>query len=240
VGNHHYYLVTALPVLGDLGSRPPMTQRELAERVAGSSASPLVRVVLLEEDLLLRDGSMAGELTDPGVAVLTPGQARGKEPLPDALSDDARPAHRAAPADAVWAAWVQHAMAVARDRRSALLMAWVAAEVGLRNALAAARARSLGLDPTAYVVAPDLGEPRPREDAVLSAWAAAPTPLAGYQLLLRARWAWLAEHAPRYSFGDDELTAYALRLSLLHRWHRSSPGEGSTQRGERAPGAVAA
>jgi hypothetical protein len=218
----HYFLATALPVLGEPGTRPPLTLAELAERLEGSSALPLVSAILLEEDLLQRDACLAGELPEPRPAVLSPAQAAGRAPLPDHLTGDRSDEPCAVPGDAVWAAYARHVAAVAAQRRSAFLAAWIGAEVGLRNALVVARARRLGLDPAGYLVARELAPPRPREDAVLAGWAAAAHPLAGFQLLLRARWAWLAEHEPRYSFGDDELAAYAVRLVLLHRWYRAS------------------
>jgi hypothetical protein len=235
--SRHEYLATALPALGEPGSRPPLGLAELADRLAGSTAEPLARAILLEEDLLLREACLAGEAGHPRPAILTTGQAEGRDPLPDFLAPEREPARRAVPGDAVWAAWCQHVAGLAVEQGSAFLRAWIAAEVGLRNGLAAARARSLGLDPDRFLVAPDLGEPRPPEDAVLAAWAAAPNPLAALQVVLRARWDWLVGRDAWFTFGDDELAAYAVRLTLLHRWHRvarSGPpgpargGEGGT------------
>jgi hypothetical protein len=234
---HHYYLATALPVLGELGTRPPLTLTELAARLEGTSAFPLASAILLEEDLLQREACLAGELPEPQAAVLSRAQVRGREPLPDHLVDDRVRERRTVPADTVWVAYAHHVAAVAQRERSAFLGAWITAEVGLRNALVAARAWALGLDAAQYLVAPGLASPRPRDDSVMAAWVAAEHPLAGLQLLLRARWAWLTEHEPRFSFGDDELAAYALRLSLLHRWYRASHashGDGAPRRTEAA------
>jgi hypothetical protein len=217
----HYYLATALPALGELGSHPPLRLDELAERLAGTSAAPLAEAILLEEDLIQREACLAGELAEPRPVVLTADQVRGRAALPSPLGDGPE-ASTAAGGDALWAAYWHHVAAVAEARRSAFLAAWVGAEVALRNTLAAARARALGLDASRYLVAPDLGAPRPREDDLVARWAAAPNPLAGLQLILRSRWAWLAENEPWFSFSDDELAAYTARLALLHRWYRAA------------------
>jgi hypothetical protein len=237
----HYYLATALPALGEPGSRPPLTPAELATRLEGTTAEPLARAILLEDDLIQRDACLAGELAEPRSAVLSPGQARGQEPLPEDLASGGERDPRATgavPGDALWAAYWRHVAGVAAARRSAFLMAWVEAEVGLRNALAAARARALGLDPLRYLVAPELAGPRPREDSVVAAWSAAPNPLAGLQVLLRARWDWLDHEGARYSFDDDELASYTARLAVLHRWYRALHGARGSGADGAVPGAV--
>jgi len=65
---------------------------------------------------------------------------------------------------------------------------------------------------------------------LLRAWTQASTPLAGLRVLIEARWAWLAEHDAWFSFRDDELAAYAVRLMLLEQWRRLA------QAGEAGPG----
>ena len=93
-------------------------------------------------------------------------------------------------------------------------------EVALRNALAVARAGRLGLKESDYLVATDLAATDEDFSTLLSAWTAAPTPLAGLRVLIEARWAWLAEHDAWFTFSDDELAAYAAKLMLLHQWRR--------------------
>ncbi len=100
------------------------------------------------------------------------------------------------------------------------LAAWVRCEVTLRNALAAARAKRLGLEAADYLVAADLALEGEEWAGVVTEWASSATPLAGQQVLLRARWAWLAENEAWFSFRDDELAVYAARLMLLHQWER--------------------
>ena len=109
---------------------------------------------------------------------------------------------------------------MARRHGSVFLADWVGYEVALRNALAAARAKRLGLDENDYLVATDLAATDEDFTTLLSEWTAASTPLAGLRVLIAARWAWLAEHDAWFSFSDDELAAYAAKLMLLHQWRR--------------------
>jgi hypothetical protein len=217
----NYYRVSALPTLGDLGTPPPLSPADLREHVADSRRPrALVDVLLLSDDLVQREAFLAGEIAEVAPAVLTPGQVRNEEPLPDSLAADEEPASLRVPADAVWGAYFRHAADTARRQGSTLLARWVSQEVSLRNALVVARARALGLDPAAYRVEPDLGPAAEEWAAVVSEWAQAPDPLAGLRVLDRARWAWLAEHEAWFTFDDDELAAYAARLLLLVRWQR--------------------
>jgi hypothetical protein len=219
----NYYRISALPSLGDLGSVPPLALADLREHVA-DAARPraLVDAALLFDDLVQREAFLAGETQEVSPAVLTPGQVRNDEPLPEPLAGEGADAPPRIAADAVWMAYFRHAAGVARRQGSGFLAAWVAHEVALRNALAAARATALGLEPAPYLVMPDLG-PGVDDFAVLvSEWAAAPDPLAGLRLLDRARWDWLTENERWFSFADEELAAYAVKLTLLVRWHRLS------------------
>ncbi len=113
-----------------------------------------------------------------------------------------------------------HAARVGRRAGSAFLQAWVAFEVGLRNALASARAQALDLDPLIYVVTPELEDRDDDFSALLSAWSTAMNPLSGLEVLHKARWEWLEEHGKWYSCKADEIEAYAAKLILLHRWRR--------------------
>jgi hypothetical protein len=225
----YYDQLTALPALGEPGAPPPLTGAALLARVADTPAGELVAVVLLEDDLHLRDTRLAGAAGAAGgaggagglapaeaPAVLTAAQVDGREALPYPLSTPAE-GHLIA-ADAVWAAYYRHAAATARALESPFLAAWVEAEVGLRNALATARARALGLDAGRYLVAPELSGPG--WEPVVAEWAAAADPLAGWRVLLLGRWRWLKEHDGWFTFGADELAAYAAGLALLRRWQR--------------------
>jgi hypothetical protein len=194
---------------------------DLLEHVSdGPAARALVEMVLLSDDLLQRQGYLTGEVKEVRTAVLTAAQARDEEPLPGYLviPEEVPPGVRGA--DAVWAVYFRRVAEIAGQRGCGFLAAWTTHEVALRNALATERARALGLDADGYLVVPELGETDASFETLLSEWGAARDPLAGLRVLDRARWTWLDEHDRWYSFADDELAAYAVRLMLLHRWHR--------------------
>jgi hypothetical protein len=224
-----YFLVSALPSMGELGSAPPWTPVALLEHVreAGGPAA-VVEALLLGDDLLQRDALLAGEIEETRTAVLTPEQAADEMPLPAHLvpggdeevdEDEEREVVRHA-GDAIWLAWFRHAAEVGRRHGSRFLQAWIGHEVAMRNALATARATALGLDPADYLVAIDLSEAGVDFSDLISEWAASPDPLAGQRVLDQARWTWLKEHEAWFSFGADEVAAYAAKLMLIDRWHR--------------------
>ena len=222
MGVDNYYRISALPALGDLGSAPPLSLAALREHVSNRPAPrALVDTLLVFDDLRQREAFLAGELKDVTPTVLTPAQIHNEEPLPEFLSAGEGAPRRVA-ADAVWAAYFQHAAQVAKRRGSDFLARWTSHEVAMRNALATARAQALGLDPAGYVVAPELVQYDEDFSALIGQWSEAPDPLAGIRVLDRARWAWLRDHDAWFSFGDEELAAYAAKLMLIVRWYRLS------------------
>lgn len=232
----NYYLLSALPTLGDLGSAAPLTSGQLLDHVADAPGpAALIRVLLLSDDLLLREALLAGEVDDASPAVLTGGQLRDEQPLPAFLAGPEEAAGAIA-ADAVWGAYFRHGADMARKCESAFLAAWVAHEVAMRNALAAARAKALDLEAGPFLVAPDLAAEDCDFGALLGEWAAAPDPLAGLRVLDMARWAWLVERDGWFSFADDELAAYAAKLMLLRRWNRLDAAGKDHQPAQVAPG----
>lgn len=224
MAGENLYLITSLPPLGELGTPPPMTASELTDHVGDAAGvKALVEVIYLAGDLIQREAHLAGELRELSPVVLTLAQVQNEEPLPAFLpseQDQQAPSTTGIAADRLWEAYFRHAEKVARRRNNAFLAAWIAYEVALRNALASARAKALGLEPADYLIAKDLGNTEYDFDGVISEWSAAPNALAGVKVLDQARWNWLTEHDAWFTFADDELAAYATKLALLHRWHR--------------------
>ena len=219
VGNN-YYLMTSLTALESLASTPPLSNSELLERVADQpGAVKLVGALLLADDLMQRQAILAGEIEQIDPTILTNEQVRDEEPLPEYLQPPLETTPRRIVGDGLWAAYFRHAMAVAAQQKCRFLEDWVGFEVAMRNALAQARAKTLGLDPNEYLVEPDIGASI-NFAATIAEWAAAPDPLAGLKVLDRTRWDWLTRNDRAYSFEDDEIAAYAAKLMLLHRWHR--------------------
>ncbi len=220
------YLVTALPSMTEPGADPPMSPGDFLEHVEPAPrARSLAEAIFLGDDLLQREAVLAGEIDQAEPIVLTPAQLRDAEPLPGFLAgDDAAEAAEAGLAtDALWAAYYRYAFDLADGR--GLLAEWVAFEVGLRNALAAARAKALGIEADRYRVLPELGNDEEDYASVLGEWSVAADPLAALRVLDRARWTWLNEHDQWFTFDDDELAAYALRLLLVWRWRRLADAE---------------
>ena len=227
-----YYYITSLPALGELGTEPPIDFVELRDHLADDpDRRKLVNCPCLLDDLLQRESYLAGELQTVAPAVLSEKQTRDESPLPEFLlpevhQDDNQVADSTLPtggrcrADDTWEAYFRHVAAMTRRFQCDFLAAWVRHEVALRNALTSIRAQKLGLDESDYLVATDLTEVDERLSEVASDWQSAPTPLAGQQTLIRARWDWLAEHDRYFTFRDDELAAYAVRLMLLKEWRR--------------------
>jgi len=223
----HYYLLCALPALKDLGSPPPLKKSEFVTLVheCGGPESK-VQALLLSDDLLQREAVFCNEIEvgEGDFACLTVSQALGDQPLPwflisEGFDEEAVPADMP-PVDMIWRRYFFHVDTVARRLGSPLLARWVGHEVGLRNALARARADALSLDPRPYLVAEELGDPASAFDRELDDWKRAPHPLAGLEVLEKHRWDWLTDQEPWYDFGDDEVVAYSAKLMVLVRRQR--------------------
>jgi len=222
----YHYLLSTLPTLEPIGSIPPMSKRDLLEQVAGS-IGPIdtVRMILLSDDLTQYEALLIREIkpdqTDLAVLSLETGQ---NEPvLPDFLYAEDRTeeqGNKRLSVDQIWSRYFHHAALVARRSQSNFLQAWIGFEVGLRNALVAARAQVLDLDSAAYLVAPELADKDNDYSLIISACSAASNPLAAVEVLDKARWDWLEEHGGWYSFCADEIEVYAARLIILHHWRR--------------------
>lgn len=239
-----YYYITSLPVLGELGSKPPIEFMELREYLGDDRVRrELVGCLFLLDDLLQREAFLASELKEVAPSVLSERQVRNESPLPEFLltpdgqegqgsrglagsvsgqSSHTEKGRKGTAADETWEAYFHHVARMASLLRCDFLAAWLRAEVTLRNALVSVRARRLGLDEDDYLVATDLVEDDEETQGLISDWESASTPLEGHQVLIRARWDWLAEHDCHFTFRDDELAAYALRLMLLQQWQRAT------------------
>jgi hypothetical protein len=227
----HFYVLCVLPGLGAFGRMPPVSTQELLSVVTESEGPvDIVRALLLSDDLLQREATLSGERDpDPAdLAIFSLQQAKGEEPLPHFLKplreDAGESSDHPISVDPIWQNYFQYASKVARSSRTPFLQSWVGFEVGLRNALARARAEALDLDPAPYVMAQGLGDPAPRFESIISDWTAASNPLESIELLDRVRWNWATEREGWYSFTNDEIAAYTAKIMILHRWRRINQG----------------
>jgi hypothetical protein len=224
---HRYeYLLSVLPALELIGSIPPMSKRELLERIIDTNGPvDSVEVLLLGDDLIQYEALLAEEIKQDEIdlAVISLDKAESEPVLPDFLLPE-EGAHeqesKRISVDEMWSRYFRHAAYIAKRAHSGFLKAWIGFEVGLRNALVTARAHILELDSAAYLVAPQLADQDTDYSYVSSAWSSASNPLNALEVLDKARWEWLEENGKWYSFAACEIEVYAAKLMLLHRWRR--------------------
>lgn len=227
----NYFLLSALPSLGELGSAPPLSPAALLETASmcGSAATVPLGMLFLSSDLIQREAYLAGEIAEVQGVYLTVEQVRNEAPLPDFLvaGGEEQEFSGRLEVDQIWDAYFREARRVGRE--GSFLWLWVGYEVALRNALAAARARALDLDPSGWLVAPDLAAEDLDFSNVLNEWNSASTPAAGLRVLDAARWEWTRAHDDWFTFSDDEVTSYGAKLMLLQRWHKLSEHESESE-----------
>jgi len=218
------YLLSSLKTLDDLGSTPPMTLSDFLDRVRESDGNiALIEALFLGDDLLQRQAYLSGELKKIDPMVISEAQIKNEEPLPDFLTTPAVENDIHNSIDSIWDSYYHHVLDIAGGSGgSDFLKKWVAFEVGLRNALVVARAKSLDIDPHSYLVADNVGSAKNEFDSVVSEWSLASNPLEGSKVLDQARWRWIGQNDNWFSYSDDELAAYAAKLILLKRWKRLS------------------
>lgn len=232
MSGRNIFFLAYLPTPGQLSDRPALScaqfLAELEDDDMMARPRELAKAIMLSDDLLQRDSHLAGEIdqaneADPKASspiILTALQLCDEEPLPEYLTLPEDSTNIRIPADTVWEAYFRYAMATGKKWNSKFLTAWVGYEVALRNALAEERAKVLELEPTDYFVAEDLAETTVELSAVLNEFSVAENPMAAQRVLDSARWQWLKENDTYFSFGDDELAAYAAKIMLQRRWSR--------------------
>ena len=221
MSEQYYYLLSALPQLGELGEAPPIEASDFIALLQGSEVPLRVtEAILLSDDLLQREAFLSGEVDSPKTAVLTDEQARDEAPLPDYLQPSVD-TPRKITGDATWEQYFRFAAEIGKQH-SRLLSEWVSFEVTLRNQIALARAQSLGLEGQDYVVGGSLENEHENFSTLVNEWSAGMgrSPLAAQRVLDTARWEWLGDREAYFSFKIDELVVYAARLMLTRRWYR--------------------
>ena len=220
------YLLSVLPALEPIGSIPPMSKREFLEQVADANGPVrTVEMLLLSDDLTQYQALLTEEIGHDKAdsAILALDRAEDDAALPDFLlpeeSTEQQQGGRSS-IDAIWSRYFHYAASLAKRAHSNFLKAWIGFEVGLRNALVTARSHILELDPTTYLVGPELADKDIDYSHVVSAWSAAANPLAAMEVLDKWRWGWLDERGGWYSFSTCEIEVYAAKLALLHHWRR--------------------
>lgn len=227
--NRYDYILSALPALEPIGSIPPLSKIDFLNMIA-SSKGPVrtVEIILLSDDLVQYEAFLSKEIDKDrlDLAVLSLENTGNESVLPDFLSPEEQKQekqHERLASDDIWSRYFHYAAEIAKNK-SRFLTAWIGFEAGLRNAITAARAQILELDPEAYLVCPELADSETDYNNIISAWHAATNPLLALEVLDKARWSWLEEHGAMYSFSADEIEVYAAKLVLLHHWRRIVSG----------------
>ena len=227
---HRYeYLLSLLPTLEPIGSTPPLNKQNFLQQVIESNGpASTVEVFLLSDDLMQYQGLLAEEIEQDRIdlVILSLDVAEDKSVLPDYLlpkgtteeQEDEQSMRMSI--DRIWERYFHYAASVAKRTQSSFLKAWIGFEVGLRNAMAIARAQMLDLEPEAYLVAPELADKKIEYHQIVSDWSGASNPLSAHRVLDEARWDWCEQHGGWYSFHACEIEVYAAKLMLLHRWRR--------------------
>ena len=227
---HRYeYLLSVLPTLEPIGSIPPLSKQSFLEQVIDSNGPvSTVEVLLLSDDLIQYQALLAEEIEQDRIdlAILSLDKAEDETVLPDYLlpiettEEQQEQQSIRLSIDGIWERYFHHAASVVKRKQSSFLKAWIGFEVGIRNALAAARAQMLDLDSEAYLVAPELADRKTDYSHIVSEWSGASNPLTALRALDETRWDWCEQHGGWYSFHDCEIEVYAAKLMLLHRWRR--------------------
>lgn len=227
---HRYeYLLSILPTLEPIGSIPTLSKQSFLEQVTESNGPvSTVRTLLLSDDLMQYQSLLTEEIEKDRIdlAILSLDVAEDESVLPDYLLPKEKTEEQQdeqtmrMSVDRIWERYFHYAASVARCAQSSFLKAWIGFEVGLRNALALARAQTLELEPEAYLVAPELADKKTDYNNIVSDWSGASNPLNALRVMDEARWNWCEEHGGWYSFHACEIEVYAAKLILLHRWRR--------------------
>lgn len=227
---HRYeYLLSILPTLEPIGSIPPLSKQSFLEQVTESNGPVnTVKALLLSDDLMQYQSLLAEEFEKDRIdlAILSLDVAEDESVLPDYLLPKEKTEEQQdeqsirMSVDGIWEQYFHYAASVAKRTQSSFLKAWIGFEVGLRNALASARAQTLELEPEAYLVAPELADKKTDYSNIVSDWSGASNPLNALRVLDEARWNWCEEHGGWYSFHACEVEVYAAKLMLLHHWRR--------------------
>jgi hypothetical protein len=227
---HRYeYLLSVLPTLEPLGGIPPLDKQSFLEQIIESNGPiSTVKTLLLSDDLIQYQALLAEEIDKDRIdlAILSLDKAEDESVLPDYLlskertDDQQEEQSMRMSVDGIWERYFHYAASVAKRSQSSFLKAWVGFEVGLRNALASARAQTLDLEAEAYLVAPELADKKIEYQQIVSDWSGASNPLDALRVLDEAKWDFCEEHGGWYSFRACEIEVYAAKLILLHRWWR--------------------
>ena len=225
----YLYLMSFLPGLDAPDGMRPINPSDFWSRVAeiGGAAVDAVRFVFLRRDVeileamaLEQDAARREALAEKGF-FFTREQFSGVEPLPAWVF---RPSDASSSSlVALWRSYFAFGLVQARRAESRLLGEYIAWETALRNSLAVERAARMGASaPEQWLIdLEETNEKYTRQDfsEIIARWRQENSPLESEKLLDRARWDFVDQNTPYFSFATDEVVGYALKLGMVDRWN---------------------
>lgn len=231
----YLYLMSFLPALDGLEVPPAMKLEDFWSRLCeiGGDAQPAVELVFTRLDVLALIAALTKSGTDAEALAfaLSPEQLEGNQDLPEwmgpwSFNDKADWADT----DRLWHAYYTRGLEIARQSGSRLLEKYIIWDINLANALAYERCSRMGVSPEQFVLnIPEAEGVYERQDfsEIISRWKQEKSVMESEKSLDRARWAFIEENIPYFTFAADEVTGYALRLALAARWGRIDAARGA-------------
>ena len=220
MSGENYNIISRLPVLPDFGAEPPLGFKECLDSFENENpkVAQLAKIYAINVDLPssapLMDGSMR-----PGV-VLVPGDFKDftrikrffskstveKVEFPEDLD-----------LEKSFELYFRLAELEGEESDSKLFSDWVIFEVSFRNFIAKARAKKLHIPEMPKKILRELVQPFAFEKFE-SDFLNVSDPIKEIELSESLRYQWLLDNDAWFSFSDDELLAYCMKLLCLERY----------------------
>lgn len=221
----NFNLLTTLPALGEPGSRPPLDLEEFLNIISvNERAVRIAKVIFVAEDILRREAaSQNGEAQAP--MVLTPeefsaGSLSLPEPVRKRISIEEEWFGEADIEEEDFVKFLNYAFITAEEEQSTFVRELIGFEVALRNALVRYRAKKLDKDPGGHELAREMEARDVDLYYLFTRIEELENPGDQTFLVEQIRWDWVLNNDCWFTFSDDEVAAYGIKLFLLQRWYR--------------------
>ncbi|BBM85351.1 DUF2764 family protein [Candidatus Uabimicrobium amorphum] len=220
-----YYLLASLPPLSFVyNEQPAISIQKFWQKVLEENASiaELVRSILLQQDIANMEKIANGYVPVFSGTIALEKLQKAKSDT-NLLRDDVPQNVWENLSFEKWQSnvWVhlynyQNEMA---HKYNSCAKDWLEWEVGLRKYLANARAESLGTSLSGNLLVKALEIDSPFDyQRIVNDYHKQTSPLESEKLLDLERWKFADSLAVPYSFSDDEIVVYAIKLLILERW----------------------
>ncbi|MBF0408316.1 MAG: DUF2764 family protein [Candidatus Riflebacteria bacterium] len=214
---HYQFILTFLPPLPETGGIPPITFREILDKVRAEECQPaeqLVMCMLCEEELFEILRLRFKKSMSAGHSNSAPVSTTDNTETPDCIFDslkailatDSSDVSEEEFYDSLWRTYFAELVKIGKNCRSPLMNSFADWESNLRESLAIARKTGVVQDD--------------EFKSVISEWHNSPDPMTAEKALDSARWNFIQSNHEHYAFSADEFTAYLLKLRSINRYHR--------------------